>query len=189
MSFDWQNNHDISSCQWDCKWPSFQGKDHWQWPLLKISSSLYKPWKYVYIIQEKKWFSDPYSWQFSSPKLGHGTNMKRWSLDANSPRLLFLPLCLFCFGGGQMLNLGWNHHQGASRYDVRIREGHGKVNTVREVAWILDYKSFPNADNGGGGQMIWIFCGCHIWRFPHRLLLLKINKRAMAQLASVLIYF
>ena len=29
-------------------------------------------------------------------------------------------------------------------------EGHEKVYVVREVAWILNYKSVPNADKGGG---------------------------------------
>ena len=30
--------------------------------------------------------------------------------------------------------------------------GHGKTDVVREVAWILLYKSDPNADKGGGDQ-------------------------------------
>ena len=39
--------------------------------------------------------------------------------------------------------------KGASRYDVRIRGGHGKVNIVRVIAWISCYKSVPNVDKWG----------------------------------------
>ena len=39
--------------------------------------------------------------------------------------------------------------------------GHGIADVVREVAFILYYKSVPNADRGGGGQKIRKFCGCH----------------------------
>ena len=41
--------------------------------------------------------------------------------------------------------------RGASRYDVRNREGgHGKADVVREIARILQYESFPNVDKGEG---------------------------------------
>ena len=51
----------------------------------------------------------------------------------------------------------------ASRYDVRMGGGggHGKADVLREVAWILYYKSVPNADKGGGGRKFRKFCGCH----------------------------
>ena len=44
---------------------------------------------------------------------------------------------------------------GASRYDVQIRGERGiieKADRVREVAWILYYKSVPNADKEERGS-------------------------------------
>ena len=48
--------------------------------------------------------------------------------------------------------------EGASRYDVRIGGlgGHGKADIVREVAYVVLYKSVPNADRGGQKSEIFV---------------------------------
>ena len=44
--------------------------------------------------------------------------------------------------------------------------GHGKVDIVREVAWILYYKSVSNADNGGRGLNKSYICRTSLMQSP-----------------------
>ena len=57
------------------------------------------------------------------------------------------------------IHKGFPHHE--------VGGGSPKADMVREVVWILYYKSVQNADKGGGGQKIHNICGYHIWKLPN----------------------
>ena len=58
--------------------------------------------------------------------------------------------------------------------------GHGKADVVREVAWILYYKSVPNADMSKNPKI----CGCHFWKLPNGKLMQMSMTSMCALLAS-----